>query len=160
MTPHPGPTPPRARPRPNFFVFVWNPDHPADAVGSRYFRDHGQLGPRERATLAGTVYAVLRRKLQYDHFAPSGSGPRERRMAILGFAGPRDFLKSALTDTEKTWLDACDAVSEADRLEPHRHHRPEWRVPPLEVPARRALCVLAGGRIRSPPLTLRDHAPG
>ena len=26
--------------------------HPADAVVSRYFRDHRNLGPRERATLA------------------------------------------------------------------------------------------------------------
>ena len=31
-------------------------------------------------------------------------------MAILGFHGPRDFLKSALNDTEKRWLDNCDAV--------------------------------------------------
>ncbi len=27
-------------------------DHPADAVVSRYFREHRSLGPRERATLA------------------------------------------------------------------------------------------------------------
>ena len=27
-------------------------EHPADSVVSRYFRDHRQLGPRERATLA------------------------------------------------------------------------------------------------------------
>ncbi|MBV8617799.1 MAG: SAM-dependent methyltransferase, partial [Curvibacter sp.] len=32
-------------------------DHPADAVVSRFFRDHRQLGPRERATLAETAYA-------------------------------------------------------------------------------------------------------
>ena len=34
-------------------------DHPADAVVSRYFREHRSLGPRERATLAETAYAVL-----------------------------------------------------------------------------------------------------
>ena len=71
-------------------------DHPADAVVSRYFRDNRSLGPRERATLAETVYNVLRKKLLFDHLSPSGSGPKERRMAILGFHGPRDFLKSAL----------------------------------------------------------------
>ena len=54
-------------------------DHPTDAVVSKFFRENRGLGPRERATLAETVYAVLRRKLQFDHFAPSGSGPRERR---------------------------------------------------------------------------------
>jgi len=67
-------------------------DHPADAVVSRYFRDNRQLGPRERATLAETVYTVLRKKLLFDHLAPSGTGPKERRLAILGFHGPRDFL--------------------------------------------------------------------
>lgn len=133
-------------------------DHPADAVVSRYFRDHRQLGPRERATLAETVYAVLRRKLQYDHFAPSGSGPRERRMAILGFAGPRDFLKSALTDTEKTWLDACDAVSEADLLERHRHNLPEWLVQPLKDQVGPDFWPLAESLLRPAPLDLRVNA--
>src|SRR6478736_3186213 len=59
-------------------------EHPADAVVSRYFREHRELGPRERATLAETAYAVLRRKLLFEHLAPSGSGPRERRLATLG----------------------------------------------------------------------------
>jgi 16S rRNA (cytosine967-C5)-methyltransferase len=107
-------------------------DHPADAVVSRYFRDHRGLGPRERGTLAETVYTVLRKKLLFEHFAPSGSGPKERRLAILGFAGPRDFLKSALTEQERRWLDACDAVDPKDLLERHRHNLPEWLVRPLK----------------------------
>ena len=37
-------------------------EHPADAVVSRYFREHRSLGPRERATLAETAYTVLRKK--------------------------------------------------------------------------------------------------
>lgn len=107
-------------------------EHPADAVVSRYFREHRSLGPRERATLAETVYTVLRKKLLFDHLAPSGSGPRERRMAILGFHGPRDFLKSALSDQEKAWLDQCDAIDTKDLLERHRHNLPEWLVEPLK----------------------------
>ncbi|MCJ0765262.1 RsmB/NOP family class I SAM-dependent RNA methyltransferase [Variovorax terrae] len=107
-------------------------EHPADAVVSRYFREHRALGPRERATLAETVYTVLRKKLLFEHFAPSGSGPRERRLAILGFHGPRDFLKSALSDQERNWLDQCDAVVTADLLERHRHNLPEWLVQPLK----------------------------
>ena len=59
-------------------------EHPADAVVSRFFRDHRQLGPRERAALAETAYAVLRKKLLFDHMAPSGSGPKERRLATCG----------------------------------------------------------------------------
>ena len=108
-------------------------DHPADGVVSRFFREHRNLGPRERATLAETVYTVLRKKLLFDHLAPSGSGPKERRLAILGFHGPRDFLKSALTDQEKRWLDQCDQVQVADLMERHRHNLPEWLVEPLKA---------------------------
>jgi 16S rRNA (cytosine967-C5)-methyltransferase len=107
-------------------------EHPSDAVVSHYFRDNRSLGPRERATLAETVYTVLRKKLLFDHLSPSGSGPKERRMAILGFHGPRDFLKSALTEQEKNWLDQCDTINPADLLERHRHNLPEWLVQPLK----------------------------
>ena len=107
-------------------------DHPADAIVSRFFRDNRGLGPRERATLAETVYTVLRKKLLFDHLAPSGSGPKERRLAILGFYGPGDFLRSALTDQEKRWLDQCEAVKPDDLMERHRHNLPEWLVQPLK----------------------------
>jgi 16S rRNA (cytosine967-C5)-methyltransferase len=108
-------------------------DHPADAIVSRFFRDNRGLGPRERATLAETAYTVLRKKLLFDHLAPSGSGPKERRMAILGFYGPGDFLRSALTDQEKRWLDQCEAVKPEDLMERHRHNLPEWLVEPLKA---------------------------
>ena len=107
-------------------------DHPADAIVSRFFRDNRGLGPRERATLAETVYTVLRKKQLFDHYAPSGSGPKERRLAILGFYGPGDFLRSALTDQEKNWLDQCEKVNVADLMERHRHNLPEWLVQPLK----------------------------
>ena len=99
-------------------------DHPADAIVSRFFREHRGLGPRERATMAETVYTVLRKKLLFDHLAPSGSGPKERRLAILGFYGPGDFLRSALTDQETRWLDQCEAVKPEDLMERHRHNLP------------------------------------
>ena len=108
-------------------------DHPADAIVSRFFRDNRGLGPRERATMAETVYTVLRKKLLFDHLAPSGSGPKERRLAILGFYGPRDFLFSALTEPEKVWLTQCDQVRPEDLLERHRHNLPEWLVQPLKA---------------------------
>jgi 16S rRNA (cytosine967-C5)-methyltransferase len=107
-------------------------DHPADAIVSRFFREHRGLGPRERATLAETVYTVLRKKLLFDHFAPSGSGPKERRLAILGFYGPGDFLRSALTEQEINWLDQCEKIKPADLMERHRHNLPEWLVQPLK----------------------------
>ena len=108
-------------------------DHPADAIVSRFFRDNRGLGPRERATMAETVYTVLRKKLLFDHLAPSGSGPKERRLAILGFFGPGDFLRSALSDQEINWLDQCEKVSPHDLMERHRHNLPEWLVEPLKA---------------------------
>ena len=107
-------------------------DHPADAIVSRFFRDHRGFGPRERATLAETVYTVLRKKQLFDHFAPSGSGPKERRLAILGFYGPGDFLRSALTEQEINWLDQCEKIKPEELMERHRHNLPEWLVQPLK----------------------------
>jgi 16S rRNA (cytosine967-C5)-methyltransferase len=133
-------------------------DHPADQVVSRFFRDHREFGPRERATLAETVYTVLRKKLLFDHLSPSGSGPKERRMAILGFHGPRDFLKSALNDTEKRWLDNCDAVKQEDLLERHRHNLPEWLVAPLKAQLGNQFWPLVESLQQPAPLDLRVNA--
>ena len=114
-------------------------EHPADAVLSRFFRQHGKsaYGSRERAVLAETLYHVLRHKLRFEHFAPSGKGPRERRLAILGFAmhlmqlrpgqaDATDFLKSALSEPEKQWLDACMAIDPEALLDRHRYSLPDW----------------------------------
>lgn len=133
-------------------------DHPADQVVSRFFRDHRELGPRERATLAETVYTVLRKKLLFDHLSPSGSGSKERRMAILGFHGPRDFLKSALNDTERRWLDNCDAVKQDDLLERHRHNLPEWLVAPLKAQLGGQFWRLVESLQQPAPLDLRVNA--
>jgi 16S rRNA (cytosine967-C5)-methyltransferase len=105
---------------------VFKFEHPADAVVARFFREHRSLGPRERTTLSDTVYAALRQRLRLEWLARSGSGPKWRRLAILAFPGDTDFLKSALTEPEKTWLDNCLAVTDADLLAPHRHNLPEW----------------------------------
>ncbi|PIF77108.1 16S rRNA (cytosine967-C5)-methyltransferase [Variovorax sp. 54] len=133
-------------------------DHPADQVVSRFFRDHREFGPRERATLAETVYTVLRKKLLFDHLSPSGSGSKERRMAILGFHGPRDFLKSALNDTEKRWLDNCDAVKPDDLLERHRHNLPEWLVAPLKAQLGDGFWPMVESLQQPAPLDLRVNA--
>lgn len=133
-------------------------EHPADSVVSRYFRDHRSLGPRERATLAETVYTVLRKKLLFDHMAPSGSGPKERRLAILGFHGPRDFLKSALSDQERNWLDQCDSINPADLMERHRHNLPEWLVQPLKEQLGDGFWPLVDTLSQSAPLDLRVNA--
>ena len=133
-------------------------EHPADAVVSRYFRDHRQLGPRERATLAETAYAVLRRKLLFEHLARAGSGARERRLAILGFAAPRDFLLSALSEPEKVWLAHCDAVQPQELMERHRHNLPEWLAEPLKAQLGEDFWPLVESLAQPAPLDLRVNA--
>ncbi len=130
-------------------------DHPADAVVSRYFREQRALGPRERATLAETAYAVLRRKRLYEHLALSGRGARERRLAVLAFHAPRDFLKSALTEPEKAWVDACDAVRDDELRPEHRHNLPDWLAAHLREQVGRDFDALAAALLESAPLDLR-----
>lgn len=72
------------------------------------------------------------KKIVLEQLARSGSGPKERRLAILAFHGSRDFLKSVLSPQEKAWLDGCDAVRPEDLLEPQRHNLPQWLAEPLK----------------------------
>ena len=63
---------------------------PADQALSRYFRDHRQLGQRERAFVAEAAFAVLRRKRSLE--AAAGSAAPAALLAaallrVLGFSG-------------------------------------------------------------------------
>ena len=139
----------------NLIELVYKFEHPADAVVSRYFREHRSLGPRERATLSDTVYATLRERLKFEWLARSGSGSKWRRLAVLGFPGDRDFLKSALTDVEKNWLDHCDAVKDADLMAPHRHNLPEWLATALREQVGTEFDALVASLNQPAPLDLR-----
>ena len=130
-------------------------EHPADAVVARHFREHRALGPRERATLAETAYAVVRRKLLYEHLARSGSGPRERRLAILGFAAPREFLAGALGDEEQAWLAACDATPASELQDRHRHNLPDWLASQLQEQLGEGFWPLVASLEEPAPLDLR-----
>jgi 16S rRNA (cytosine967-C5)-methyltransferase len=121
-------------------------------VVSKYFRDQRKqmaLGPRERGVLAETGYNVLRQKMRFEHLAKSGSGVRERRLAILGWAtyldsqaklqqpqathGDRGFMKAAMSEMEFKWLADCDAATDEAFLAPHRHNLPPWLAEALQA---------------------------
>jgi 16S rRNA (cytosine967-C5)-methyltransferase len=108
-------------------------DAPADGIVSAFFRKHRNLGPRERHTLAETAYAVLRRRLQYQHLAASGSGALERRLAILGWQGSDTFLRSALGPHEQQWLQQVRAIDPDTLPEKLRHNLPDWLASPLHA---------------------------
>ena len=55
---------------------------PADVLTSRYFKTHTQLGLRERGLIAEAVFAVLRRKLEFEAFVELLS--TERSVSPMG----------------------------------------------------------------------------
>ncbi len=101
-------------------------DQPADMVVSNFMRAHRELGPRERHTLAETTYTVLRQRLLLQHLAQSGSGPLERRLAALAWAGSDSFLRAALAPHEQKWLAEVQALDRSALPEKLRHNLPDW----------------------------------
>ncbi len=137
---------------------VFRFDHPADAVLARFFRENRSLGSRERATLSDTVYAALRERLKFEWLARSGSGSKWRRLAILGFPGDRDFLKSALSEPEKVWLDQCARATDDDFLPQHRHNLPDWLAQALQAQLGTEFDALVASLLQPAPLDLRVNS--
>ena len=106
-------------------------EFPADSVVSAFFRNHKALGQRERHALAETTYAVLRQRPLLQHLAQSGSGPTERRLAILAWQGNESFLRGALSSTEQQWLEQVQAIDKTALPARLRHNLPEWLAEPL-----------------------------
>ena len=108
-------------------------DAPADGVVSAFFREHRDLGPRERHTLAETTYAVLRQRLLFQHLAQSGKGEMERRLALLAWQGNAGFLRAALSEAEQKWLEQVSAIDRSTLPAKLRHNLPEWLAEPLQA---------------------------
>lgn len=108
-------------------------DAPADATVSAFFRHHKNLGQRERASLAETVYALLRERLKFQNLAQSGSGPMPRRLAMLAWRGSDSFLRAALSPVEQQWLAQVQAIDPASLNPRLRHNMPDWLAEPLKA---------------------------
>jgi 16S rRNA (cytosine967-C5)-methyltransferase len=130
-------------------------DQPADGVVSAFFRQHKALGPRERHTLAETAYAVLRQRLVLQHLAQSGSGPLERRLAILAWQGSDVFLRGALGEHERQWLAQVQAIDRSTLPEKLRHNLPDWLAGALQAQLGDEFWPLAQALEEPAPLDLR-----
>jgi 16S rRNA (cytosine967-C5)-methyltransferase len=133
-------------------------DSPADGLVSMFFRKHAKLGARERHTLAETLYALLRQRLLFQHLAQSGSGPLERRLAILAWQGNAGFLRGALTPPEVAWLDEVSAIDRASLPEKLRHNLPDWLANPLKESLGDEFWPLVEELARAAPLDLRVNS--
>jgi 16S rRNA (cytosine967-C5)-methyltransferase len=130
---------------------------PADAQLRQFFRDHRNLGARDRALVADTVYTALRRRRLLEHVTPHAS-PREIALAALvklqGVGLSQ--IESALRGGEKEWLTTLKAVDLDSLPFEVRADLPDWVIARL----RRVMddeAILALGRsLQQPaPLDLR-----
>ncbi|MBM3392510.1 MAG: RsmB/NOP family class I SAM-dependent RNA methyltransferase [Betaproteobacteria bacterium] len=81
-------------------------EHPADAVLSKFFRDHRQLGQNDRGFVAETAYAVLRRRRLLEKLLGAEANPRRLVLAALvKLAGvSQRQLEQALNEKEQKWV--------------------------------------------------------
>ena len=117
-------------------------DQPADTLLAHFFKEQRQLGARDRAQLSDMVYAVLRYKLLFQHWAALGSGSLERRLAILGLADTEKASvndqnlghswRRGLAESEQSWLQDCLPLHRSDLPERLRHNLPDWLATQLQ----------------------------
>ncbi len=103
-------------------------DHPADAVVSRYFREHRELGHADRGFVAETVFAVLRR--QRSLTARCGEPVTPRRLLLAALAVVRGWslreFAPVLKAAEEPWLAEVKAFRDETLPPAVRDDMPDW----------------------------------
>ena len=133
---------------------------PADAALSRFFREHKQIGQRDRALVADTVYAALRRRRLLEHVTPRAT-PREVALAALVKLQGVGIgqIESALTPEEKAWLTELKALDLETLPYEIRADLPDWVLERLRGRMDDAeVMELARGLQRPAPLDLRVNS--
>ncbi len=133
-------------------------EHPADAVVSRYFREHRQLGHADRAFVAETVFAVLRRWRSLAERCGGDSSPR--RLLLVALACVRGWsqreLAPVLRASDEAWLAEAKAKKEADFAPAVRCDLPDWLYERLAAQfGADAVPALADALNQAAPLDLR-----
>jgi 16S rRNA (cytosine967-C5)-methyltransferase len=130
---------------------------PADRLLGQFFRDNKNLGSRDRALVADTVYAALRRRRLLEHVTPRAT-PREIALAtIVKLQGVGlGQIESALRGDEKAWLTALKQESFDDLPFEIRADLPDWVIERLRKQMTDdELLALARGLQQAAPLDLR-----
>ncbi len=110
-------------------------EHPADAVVSRYFRDHRELGHADRAFVAETVFAVLRRGRSLE--ARCAGQLSDRHLLLVALAVTRGWnqreLAPVLRANEEEWLASARAMPDSEFSPAVRCDLPDWLYNKLEA---------------------------
>ena len=130
---------------------------PADQQLRQFFREHKSLGSRDRALVAETVYAALRRRRLLETVTPQGT-PREIALATLvklqGIGIGQ--IESVLRGNEKAWLAELKALDLETLPFEVRADLPDWVIARLRrTMDDEALLALARGLQQPAPLDLR-----
>ncbi|MDR2000228.1 MAG: RsmB/NOP family class I SAM-dependent RNA methyltransferase [Zoogloeaceae bacterium] len=135
-------------------------DQPADGVLSAHFRA-ARSGIHDRAFIAETAYAVLRRRRLLERLAGVDATPRQLALAALvRLQGcSQRQLAEAVTARELEWLSAFKAQPEPELSLAEQTDLPGWLVERLqERLSADELLALAHGLNQPAPLDLRVNA--
>ena len=133
-------------------------DYPADAVVSRYFREHRELGHADRAFVAETVFAVLRRGRSIEARCAGKLSDRARLLVALAVTRgwSQRELAPVLKASEEEWLAAAKAMPDADFRPAVRCDLPDWLYDRLEAQFGAEEAVRLADALNQPaPLDLR-----
>jgi 16S rRNA (cytosine967-C5)-methyltransferase len=130
---------------------------PADAALRLFFRDHPELGQRDRGFVAELVFTVLRHLRLLEHLAGE---PQPRRLALAALSLQLGFsvreLSPLLAHGNDTWLAQARAVDQAQLPPAIRLSLPDWLYDALARGRTGAeLETLARGLLQPAPLDLR-----
>ncbi|QJR14020.1 RsmB/NOP family class I SAM-dependent RNA methyltransferase [Usitatibacter palustris] len=130
---------------------------PADQVLKQFFRDHKSLGQKDRAIVADTVCAALRRRRLLEHLTPEGT-PRQMALAAIVKAQGIGIsqVEASLSADEKAWLSALKA-EKVDALPFEiRVDLPDWVIEKLRKNHSDEEILAIGQSLQQPaPLDLR-----
>lgn len=135
-------------------------EHPADGVLSRFFREHRNLGHRDRGFIAESVYAVLRRLRWLRAVAGAKASPRQLLLAWLarGEGWSMRQMEGALSGGDKTWITELKAMQLPELSLADQADLPDWLTERLlaQLGEERTL-ALARAMNRPAPLDLRAN---
>jgi 16S rRNA (cytosine967-C5)-methyltransferase len=100
---------------------------PADAALKQFFRDHPNLGQRDRALIADTVYAALRRRRLLEHVTPNATAREIALATLVKLQGVGiSQIEGAVTGDERKWLADLKALDLATLAFGIRADLPDW----------------------------------
>ena len=131
-------------------------EHPADTVLSRFFRERPALGRRDRASIAESVYGVLRHLRGLRRLTGDGATPRQLLLAWLAWGEGACPFGRQVSDEERHWIEPLEATELSEGTLAERADLPDWLCERLlATHDEQALLQLAKSLNQSAPLDLR-----